>query len=318
MRIGFAGSESRFTASVLESLIKRNNKPVVVYLKIDKKKGRGLKNQTSNIKIICKKHQIRVLQPDSFRYMDALLLKKFNLDLFFVASYGKIIPAFMLNVVKYGFFNLHPSLLPRWQGASPIKKSISSGDFVTGVSIVQVTRSLDVGNIYMQCSCSIDLHDTCDSLELKLATLGSFLLHEFISRFAVSSNFMKGQLYTSEFYASKVEKSDGLLSWNNYPFYIFKKIKAYVPWPVAYTTISGVVVRIWDAELVNDYSLPYIPRGHIIPGTVCDLSVRGIVVSCKSGFVLLKSIQFPGKKIISAGDYVNNNNKLIRKNMLFY
>ena len=173
MRIVFAGTPD-IAATVLQALVASEHDVVAVYTQPDRPAGRGRKLTASPVKQLAQAHDIPVLQPTTLREASSVsTLAHYEADLMVVVAYGLIVPEAMLTMPKYGCWNIHVSLLPRWRGAAPIQRAIEAGDAQTGVTIMQMDAGLDTGDILLQQLCTIDPTDTAASLHDRLADLGA-------------------------------------------------------------------------------------------------------------------------------------------------
>jgi len=239
MRIGFAGSTSIFSKNILISLIKKNCIPYVIYLNIDKRSGRGLKKNYSIIKKIALYYNILLLQVNNLDKKHFYnIFSKLDIDIFFIAGYGNIIPYYYFNFILYNFFNFHPSILPKWKGASPIKRSILSGDYITGLSLIKLSRLIDKGPIYLQFIYNINkLH--FNALENKISFAGSLFLKKFISnKLFLFKNFIYQNEKHNNLYAHKINKNNKFINWDLEKSTLLYKIQAISSWPGIFTGIK--------------------------------------------------------------------------------
>src|SRR3989338_10403897 len=185
-------------------------------------------------------------------------------DLGVIAYYGKIIPKAVLELPKRGFLNVHPSLLPRWRGPSPIQAVILAGDKTTGVTIHIATEKPDTGPILAQKEILMDIKDTCLSLTGKLANEGASILIHTIEKWLAGEIVPKEQDHSKATYSKLLKKKDGEIDWSRSADYIEKMTRAYDPWPGAYTKLkNGKILKIKKAEVVNGVFKPIIvqPEG---------------------------------------------------------
>lgn len=291
MRIAFAGTPE-FAKIQLEALLSTSHEIVVVYTQPDKPVGRGQLLQESPVKQCALARQVPVEQPVSLKTPEAInTLARYHLDLLIVAAYGMILPASILRLPRFGCVNVHASLLPRWRGASPIQQAILAGDRQTGITLMQMDEGLDTGAILVQAPCDISQSDTAATLHDKLAQLGAALLvKELDTLFSHPPVPQENALAT---HASKIHKQDGLIKWQQTATEIDRQIRAYHPWPMAYTHLQGHLIRIWQAK-VTEYSTDK------LPGTIIAHTPQGIVISTgQEGALLVTQAQLPGKKALA-------------------
>ena len=287
MRIGFAGTPE-FAKHALEALLRTQHEIVVVYTQPDRPVGRGQHIQPSPVKILAQAHSIPVEQPLHVKDPQAVAtLEQYHLDVMIVAAYGLLLPKAFLDIPPKGCINIHASLLPRWRGASPIQQAILAGDKETGITLMRMDVGLDTGNILAQRSCEITNSDTASRLHDKLALLGAQLLIDTLDDIVDK----KGQPQdpTLATHAPKITKEQAEIQWDLPAIQIDRQIRAFNPWPVAYTQSQGENLRIWEATVV-----PGTPKEP--PGSIIEQSSQGIIVATGNGALLITQAQLPGKK----------------------
>jgi methionyl-tRNA formyltransferase len=300
MRVVFWGTPD-FAVKSLEKLIKSDKHNVVaVVTQPDKPKGRGKKIQPPPVKILAEKHNIEVLQPKKIKGNKELVeyLKKLNPDIFVVVAYGKILPREIIDIPKYKTINVHASLLPKYRGASPIHKALLDGEEKTGVCIMEITEELDAGDVYECKEVKITDQDDIITLHDKLAEEGGNLLLEVLDKIEKGKINKKPQDHSKVTYAPPIKKEDGKIDWNKSAREIFNQIRALKVWPKAYTKFRDKEIKILDSEIIDENSTGNI--GEIIK---IDKN-KGFVVQTGKGKLLIKSVQFPNSKIISASDAI--------------
>ena len=270
----------------------------------DRKSGRGRKISKSAVKQAITSSNVTLLQPENVN--DDIILKQlaeYNLDLIVVAAFGQIFSQKLLSLPRLGCINIHASLLPRWRGASPIQHAILSGDKKTGVTIMQMASAMDAGDIWLQAECTIELNDTAESLHNKLANLGGEVILKAIDKIIAANQTPQIQDENKVTYCSKLNKADGLINWHEPGEIIMRKIRAFYPWPGAYTFFDGRRLRITRAETGQICS-----KSALSSGTVCDVGKRGFtVVTGDESSVLIKELVPEGGKKVSAVDFTNSN-----------
>ena len=307
LSIIFAGTPD-FAAQHLAALINSEHKVVAVYCPPDKPSGRGKKLTACATKQLALENNITVEQPINFK--EAIVQEKlasYNADIMVVVAYGLLLPEVILSAPKLGCINVHGSLLPKWRGAAPIQRSLESGDAETGVTIMQMDKGLDTGDMILKASCPITLQDTSASLYEKLAQLGPQALLSTLMKMSSGEFTREKQVTELATYAAKLDKKEAELDWHLSAEELHRKIRAYIPWPVAQFTFKEVNaesaskesrIRIWQASVIET------SQQHV-PGTILTADKAGIVVATSQHAIRLESLQLPGKKALSAADILN-------------
>lgn len=300
LKIVFAGTPD-FAVPSLQALIEHHD-ICAVYTKPDSPSGRGLKLQPSAIKqlVMSDYPTIPILQPPNLKDEDTLRqLQSFQADIMIVIAYGLILPPAVFPFFKYGCINVHASLLPRWRGAAPIQRSLLAGDKVTGVTIMQIDTGLDTGPMLYQQGYDIKPSDNAQALHDQLAHLGAVALIHTLDEICTGN--VKGipQDNAIATYAAKIQKEEGKINWHQSAENIARHVRAFNPWPIAFTLLNGQILKIWDAEVANPESI----RG--TAGKIINFSSEGLEVATQRGSIYLKKIQLPGGKPISAKDFMN-------------
>lgn len=306
MKIIFAGTPD-FSVPALDMLLSSRHKVIAVYTQPDRPAGRGRKLRASPVKQRALENSIPVYQPTTLKNeQEQSLLASLQPDLMIVVAYGLILPSEVLNSPKYGCINIHASLLPRWRGAAPIQRSILSGDKETGITIMQMDKGLDTGDILAKNHCQIAPGDTAQTLHDKLAQSGAELMLETIEQ--IVSGTLKPESQNEQFsnYAKKIEKNEAILDWTLPAQTLEYKIRAFNSWPVAQTVLAGKVLRIWQAKvLVDDDDDIDRDKANAVPGVVIKADKKGIDVATGKGILRLLQVQLPGGKSISAHAFIN-------------
>ncbi len=246
MRLIFAGTPE-FAAVALGALIAAGHEIALVLTQPDRPAGRGMQLQPSAVKQLAVQHAIAVSQPPSLKTAEAQkLIADIHADAMIVAAYGLILPQAVLDLPQHGCLNIHASLLPRWRGAAPIHRAIEAGDNETGITIMQMDAGLDTGAMLLTRNMAIDATDTTASLHDKLATLGGVCIVEALAQ--LDHLVAEAQPEAGVTYAHKIRKEEALIHWGEPAELIERKIRAFNPFPIAYTTLRGEVLRIWRAE----------------------------------------------------------------------
>lgn len=242
---------------ILEYLAKTNSTTALIITSPDKPKGRKLRLTPPPVKIWAEEHGIKYLQPDTLKNNSSLIAQISALapDLIILASYGKFLPKEILEIPRRGALNVHPSLLPKLRGPSPIQSAILNGDKETGITIILMNEKMDEGDILAKHELQITNKTTCKELEKKLADLGGELLLETIPKWLDGEIQPAPQDHSKATYTKIFSKKDGLVNPNEPAETTERKIRAFTPWPGAYAFANGKRIIITEAELDADNAL---------------------------------------------------------------
>lgn len=296
-RLGFAGTPA-LAAVVMERLLRYPDYQICrVYTQPDRPAGRGRKLSMSPVKQLAQQHGIPVSQPEKSADFDAGQ-DLARVDILIVVAYGIILPAGILQRPRLGCINVHTSLLPRWRGAAPIQRAIEAGDTETGVSIMQMQEGLDTGPILHQARCPITTTDTSATLHDKLAALGATALVETLDKIRHGKVHPVAQDQQLATYAGKISKQEAVLDWSMPAVELERKIRAFYPAPMAQAEFNQTTFRIQEARVLD---LPV----NEPPGNIIASSDEGIDVATGAGILRLTKIQPAGKRMMTAGEFLN-------------
>ena len=298
LRIVYAGTPD-FAVPALQALITSPHQVVAVYTQPDRPAGRGRKIVFGPVKQLAVEKQIPVEQPESLK-PEAIqkTLQNYQPDVMIVAAYGLLLPQAVLDIPRYGCLNIHGSLLPRWRGAAPIQRAIQSGDTETGNTIMQMAAGLDTGDILLQSVCPITARDTAQSIHDKLAKQGANDMLQVLQQLQSGSLQAKQQDGGKATYAHKLSKTEGKIDWRKSAVEIDRMVRAFNPWPVAFTEYHGKAMKIHMTHVKKE-------PVSFEPGWVLQESPKGIEVATGDGILVIERLQMPGKKAMSAGDFLN-------------
>lgn len=310
LKIIFAGTPE-LAAVALRALIESPHQVMAVYTQPDRPSGRGLKLTPSPVKEVALLHHIPVHQPVTLKEMkEQEALAALHADVMVVAAYGMLLPAAVLSLPRLGCINIHPSLLPRWRGAAPIQRAIFAGDQLTGVTIMQMDAGLDTGPILLQHGYALAEDETSQTLHDTLAAMGAQSLIEALNLLAQNKLPAQPQDNQASTYASKISKEEALLDWTQAAIELEHKVRAFNPWPIAYTLWQGQNLRIWQAKaMTQDH--------HAQPGTLLHASHDGIDIATSHGVLRLLQVQLPGGKALPVADFYNARQGELIKGKLF-
>lgn len=299
LQIVFAGTPE-FGLPCLEALKQSQHTVTAVYTQPDRPSGRGRKLAASSVKNWAIAHNIPVYQPLHFKTPEKREeLAALQPDVMVVIAYGLILPKAVLDIPRLGCINVHASLLPRWRGASPIQQAVLAGDQESGVTIMQMDVGLDTGPMLAKASCSLAVDETTGSLHDKLAELAAPALITTLNSLASGTAHAELQPNDDVTYAAKINKEDARINWQESAVLIDRKIRAFSPWPIAYSLLEGENIRIHKAR-------PVPLDSDKTPGTVLRLDKAGLLVATACQALLIESLQFPGGRAVSVADYLNS------------
>ncbi|MEO6928710.1 MAG: methionyl-tRNA formyltransferase [Casimicrobiaceae bacterium] len=286
LRVGFAGTPA-FASEALAAIVGAGYTIPVVLTQPNRPKGRGLATVHSKVKGLALAHGLPVQQPPSLQ-TDAqrAALLAVGVDVLVVAAYGLILPRPLLDWPRHGCLNIHASLLPRWRGAAPIVRAIEAGDATTGISIMQMDEGLDTGAVITRCPIAIASDETAGALTARLATLGAAAIVGMLAR------LQRGELLVAESqpalgatYARKAERGEARIDWSVAAAAIERAVRAFDPWPAAWTTLHGETLKIWRAQALPGHA------GSSLAGSVLRAGVDGIDVACAEGVLRILEVQ---------------------------
>jgi len=297
LRIAYAGTPE-FAVPALKCLLDSHHECVCVITQPDRPAGRGRKISESAVKVLANEANVPIFQPQNINDEASMAyLRELRCDLMIVAAYGQLFKRPLLELPQYGCINIHASLLPRWRGASPIQHAILHGDDNSGVTIMQMAQKMDAGDIWYQSQCAIEAQDTAQSLHDRLATMGAECLLIAIGRVMDESSEAAMQDPQQVEYCGKLQKSDGLIEWSADAVHIDRQIRAFFPWPRAYTYLDGKRLGILSAQ-VQDCE-----HHSAAPGTVVRADKRGLWVATGHGCVSLQRVILEGGKAMSGQEF---------------
>ncbi len=296
MKIIFAGTPP-FAAAALQTLLEHQFDVVAVLTQPDRPAGRGMQLSPSPVKQLALAHELPVLQPASLKSIEAQqTIASYAADVMVVAAYGLILPLVVLHTPRQGCLNIHASLLPRWRGAAPIQRAILAGDSETGITIMQMDAGLDTGDILLKKTCPITGHDTAQTLHAKLAALGATAIVVALRLLQQGQLKRVPQDAAHASYAAKLSKAEAQINWAEPAAQLARAVRAYNPFPIAYSTLNAKPIKIWQASVCDDLSGT--------PGTVLAVEKNGIVVACGKGALCLEILQRPNAKALPAAQFV--------------
>lgn len=312
MRIVFAGTPE-FAAQAMRAIHNAGHEIVLALTQPDRRAGRGMHLQASPVKEFALEKNIPVLQPQTLKrkspdaqkqaeaeasYQQLLAI---DFDAMVVVAYGLILPQEILDIAqrpgRYGSFNIHASLLPRWRGAAPIQRAIEAGDPKTGVCIMKMDAGLDTGDTVLIEKLDIAPDETSATLYDRLSIMGAKLIAEVLNSLDQTKTFKSApQSSDGITYAEKILKSEAEIDWSLDAQEIDCRIRAFNPFPGATGSINNISLKCWNSRI--PHPSVHIKTGHI--GEVLGLSEEGAYIQCGKGVVEVLEMQRPGGKKMSA------------------
>lgn len=306
LRLGFAGTPD-FAAKHLAALLNSDHQVVAVWTQPDRPAGRGKKMKLSPVKELALSENLPLYQPQKLMAEDQKDMASLDLDLLVVVAYGLLLPQSVLDTPKYGCINVHASLLPRWRGAAPIQRAIEAGDTETGVCIMQMDAGLDTGDVLSRIAFPILPIDNASAVHDRLIEKGTPLLVETLNQIEAQTHSREPQDNSSATYAAKISKAEAEIDWSLTADEIDRKIRAFNPVPVAFTTSAGARIRIWEAYPLVTPDTPRNAENKLTPGYILESGADGVDVICGDGVLRLKVLQLPGKKPTAVADLLRGN-----------
>ena len=300
LRIIFMGTPELAATSLGAMLREPAFQIVAVVTQPDRPKGRDLKLQPSPVKQLAAGAGLPVLQPEKARDEKFVAeLRAFRPDLIVVAAFGQILPRSILELPKFGCLNVHTSLLPKYRGAAPIQWAILNGDAETGVTIMKMDVGLDTGDILTQTATPICPEDNAATLHDRLAQLGAELLVRTIPDYVVGKISARPQSAELATHVAKIKKEDGRIDWRQPATAIWNRIRAFTPWPGAFTLLPAQpqpqLLKIWQAGVVSQPG----PAGEVLRA-----DKNGIVVGCGVDALRVMILQREGGRKMSAPEFL--------------
>ncbi len=309
MRVIFMGTPE-FGIPSLEHLLLNQHEVVVVYTPPDKPAGRGRPLVSSPVKKAAVSRNLPVMQPDSLKPAGVLAeLAGFRPDVIVVAAFGQILPPAVLSLPRFGCLNIHPSLLPKYRGASPVAAAILSGDEFTGVSVMLMDRGLDTGPVFSRAQISISASDTTGILTTKLSMTGARLLQEVLVYWPRGELTPQPQIEAEATYSSPLTKGEGKIDWHQAALEIWRRVRAFQPWPGCYTRWRGRQLKIIEAvPLPGDEGIE-VGRVVVVPPELGEKAAFG--VGTGDGLLGVLAVQPEGKRAMSAAEFLRGQRQVI-------
>ncbi len=297
-RIVFFGTPS-FALPTLRTLFEGPDEVIAVVTQPDREKGRGRKVLFSPVKELALQHDLTPLQPEKVKeevFQEALII--LQPDFIVVVAFGQILPKSILKIPKYGAVNVHASLLPKYRGAAPIAWAILNGEKVTGVTTMVIDEGMDTGGILLQAEIPMGDEETCETLHDRLASSGAQLLLKTLEKMKGGNIQPIPQDHSKATYAPPLKKEDGHIDWKKEAKEIDRQIRAFNPWPGAFTKLGDQLLKIYKGEVREGA-----PAGKV--GAVVWLGSDFIEVGTGKGSFLIKEVQLEGRRRMTIREFLS-------------
>lgn len=298
MKIIFFGTPE-FGAIILDKLCQTNFKPVLVATAPDKPTGRKQILTPPPVKLLAQKHGIPILQPEKIQDTK-YEMQNTRPDLIIVASYGQILPKEILEIPKHGCLNVHPSLLPKYRGASPVQYAVLNGEKESGVTIMLIDEKMDHGPIIANVKCKMK-NEKITYLELKrdLAEVGAKLLVETIPKWINKEIQPIPQDDSKATYTKILKKEDGKIDWSKPAEYIERQVRAFDPWPGTYALYNNQIIKIFKADVLEQTTKQSEPLGKTFL-----TPEEKIAVQTSKYALLIEELQLEGKQRMNYNEFL--------------
>ena len=298
MRIVYMGTPD-FAVAPLEAILAAGHQVSLVVTQPDKQKGRGQVMQMSPVKECALRHNIPVFQPVKIRQEEAVReLSRYEADIFVVAAFGQILSEEILAMPRFGCINIHASLLPALRGAAPIQWAIINGDRESGVTIQQMAKGVDTGDILSQRAVPLAVKETGETLHDKLMEAGAGLIVETLEQIGRGEITPRKQDEALATHVGKLTRAMGLIDWKKDAAFIERLLRGLTPWPGAYTFYRGRQLKIWEADV------PAQEETDVYPAGVVRVEKDFFDVATGEGILRVRSLQLEGKRRMQVKEFL--------------
>jgi methionyl-tRNA formyltransferase len=300
MRLVFCGTPQFAVPSLKRLLAQPDFEVLTVITQPDRPRGRGQELSFSAVKEAALAATIPVQQPEKIRALEVQkLLEELVPDFIVIIAYGQIIPARLLSIPKYGWINLHASLLPKYRGAAPINWAIANGETRTGLTTMRIDAGMDTGEMLLQRELAIGPAETAPELAARMSEIGAPLVVETLRGLAAGSIVPRPQNHAEATLAPILKKEDGRIDWNRPAQEIYNRMRGFAPWPGAYTAFRGQTCHVWG-QPVEHTGLSESPGSFLISHKP---ETRLFVVCGTGSAIRLTRVKLEGRKEVSAQEF---------------
>jgi len=290
-----------FAVAPLKRLYDDGHDIAGVFTQADKPKNRGMKLSSSPVKELALTYETPVYQPSTLKDGAAAeIIRVLGCELLVVVAYGKILPKEILVIPPLGCINIHGSILPKYRGASPIQHAVLSGEKETGVTAQFISEEMDAGDIIGIKKISVEDNETSADLFIRLSDLSAELLSETVKELEQGIVVRKQQNHSNATYAPLLKKDMSPIDWTKNAHFIKCQVRGLIPWPVATMDFNGTTIKVFSVE-ANTKDID------ASPGSILSYGKEGFEVACADGTVLVKEVQPPNGKRMTAADYIRGN-----------
>jgi methionyl-tRNA formyltransferase len=299
MRIVFCGTPQLAVPTLKHLLAQAEFEIVGVITQPDRPRGRGHKVSFASVKEAALAAKLPVHQPEEIRATEVQeLLSSYSADFIVIIAYGQIIPAHLLTIPKFGWINLHASLLPKYRGAAPINWAIVNGESRTGLTTMRIDAGMDTGDILLQRAFEIDAKETAPELSIRLSEAGAPLMAETLRGLAAGKITPRPQDHSQATLAPMLKRDDGRIDWNRPAQEIYNRMRGFAPWPGAYTAFRSQTCHVWGEPASNE--MKEAPAGTLFQEN------DSLQVACGGTTVLrVLAVKREGRKQVSAPEFAN-------------
>jgi methionyl-tRNA formyltransferase len=309
VRVVFCGTPDFAVPTLKHLLADPDFKILAVITQPDRPRGRGMHVSASPMKEAAQAAGVPVHQPEKIRSPESQgMLQQLTPDCIVIIAYGQIIPAWLLPIPKFGWINLHGSLLPKYRGAAPVQWAIANGETKTGLTTMRIDAGMDTGEMLLQHEIEIGPRETTAELAARMAEAGAPLMAQTLHRLAAGTITPKPQNQSEATYAPLLKKEDGRIDWTLPANQIYNRMRAFTPWPGSYTAFRGETCHVFAEPVSNEVTQPQFDReldgaNPLFPGML-RLTPKGLLVSCGGATELrVLSVKKEGGKSVGAVEF---------------